>query len=414
VPVFEYQGLDALGKAVSGIVNADSSKIARTRLRKQGLFPSEIHEQADGARRGESILDMQIDVEKYFQFVTSRDVSVMTQQLSTLVAAHVPMAEALAALVEQTEKAKLKVVLSKVKERVNEGTPLGDAMADHPKIFNDLYVHMVRAGEKSGALDKVLSRLATYASSQVKLQGQVLSAVAYPILLGLMGSGIMIGLFMGVIPRIRSLFASAPGGEEGLPLITKVVFFFGDLMVGWWWAVPLVAIVGVWGFRRWVATEVGRRRWDRFRLRVPVFGKLNRLVSVSRFCRTLSTLLVSGVPILGALKIVQDVVGNVVLAEAVGESATNIREGQGIAGPLKASGEFPPMVTHMISIGERTGELERMLTVVADAYEEQVEATVAAVTALLGPLMILAIGGAVFLVALGLLLPMMNLSSMMR
>lgn len=414
MPVFEYQGLDALGKAVSGIVNADSSKIARTRLRKQGLFPSEIHEQADGARRGESILDMQIDVEKYFQFVTSRDVSVMTQQLSTLVAAHVPMAEALAALVEQTEKAKLKVVLSKVKERVNEGTPLGDAMADHPKIFNDLYVHMVRAGEKSGALDKVLSRLATYASSQVKLQGQVLSAVAYPILLGLMGSGIMIGLFMGVIPRIRSLFASAPGGEEGLPLITKVVFFFGDLMVGWWWAVPLVAIVGVWGFRRWVATEVGRRRWDRFRLRVPVFGKLNRLVSVSRFCRTLSTLLVSGVPILGALKIVQDVVGNVVLAEAVGESATNIREGQGIAGPLKASGEFPPMVTHMISIGERTGELERMLTVVADAYEEQVEATVAAVTALLGPLMILAIGGAVFLVALGLLLPMMNLSSMMR
>ncbi len=423
--VFEYKGLDAAGKAVAGIVDADTAKIARSKLRKQGLFPTDVHEQAGGTRRGESVLDMQIDIAKYLQFVSSRDISVMTQQLSTLVGAHVPMAEALAALVDQTEKEKLKVVLSKVKEKVNEGGSLADSMAEHPHIFDDLYVQMVRAGEKSGALDQVLARLATYADSQVKLQGQVLSAVAYPVLLGVMGTMILLGLFLGVIPRIRGLFDSMPGGAEGLPMITKVVFFFGDLLVGWWWAAPILAGGTLFAFRRWVRTEGGRARWDAFKLKVPVFGKMNRLVAVSRFCRTMSTLLVSGVPILGALKIVEDVVGNVVLAEAVARSriarstgisrsAHSIQEGQSIAVPLKASGQFPPMVTHMISIGERTGELERMLTIVADAYEDQVEATISALTSMLGPVMIMLIGGIVFLVALGLLTPMMNISSMVK
>lgn len=413
--VYEYKGLDGAGKAIAGIIDADSAKVARARLRKQGLFPTEVREQQEGGtRRGQSLLDTQIDVEKYFQFVTSRDISVMTQQLSTLVGAHVPMSESLAALVDQAEKAKLKVILSKVKERVNEGSSLAEAMSDHPKVFDDLYVQMVRAGERSGALDQVLKRLATYADSQVKLQGQVLSAIAYPVLLGLLGVGILMGLFLGVIPRIRGMFESMPGGTEALPFLTRLVFFFGDLLVGWWWAAPILAGSAVVGFRWWVRRPSGRARWDAIKLKVPIFGKMNRLVAVSRFCRTLSTLLISGVPIISALQIVESVVGNTLIAEAVNKATVNIQEGQSIAVPLKQSGQFPPMVTHMITIGEKTGELERMLTIVADAYEDQVEATISAMTSILGPVMIMLIGGVVFLVALGLLTPMMNISSMVK
>ncbi|MEZ4236788.1 MAG: type II secretion system F family protein [Myxococcota bacterium] len=338
----------------------------------------------------------------------------MTTQLSTLVGAHVPMGEALSALVEQTEKEKLKVVLSKVKEKVNEGAGLADAMAEHPKVFDSLYVQMVRAGERSGALAEVLKRLATYADGQVKLQGQVLSAVAYPILLGMMGTLILLGLFLGVIPRLRDLFNSMPGGMEALPFITKVTFFVGDALVYGWWLIPILPFVGFFTFRWYVSRPTGRERWDRFRLRVPLFGRMNRQIAVSRFCRTFSTLLVSGVPILAALQIVEAVIGNVIIADAVSKAAENIREGQSVAVPLKNSGEFPPLVTHMITIGEKTGELERMLTIVADAYEDQVEATISAMTSLLGPAMIMLIGGIVFLVALGLLTPMMNISSMVK
>lgn len=412
MPVFEYKGLDGAGKSIAGIIDADTAKVARSRLRKQGVFPTEVSEQVDSAAKG-SGLNIEIDVSKYFQFVSARDVSILTTQMATLIGAHIPMAEALAALVEQSEKPRLKVVMSKVKERVNEGGTLADALAEHPKIFDELYVQMVRAGEKSGALAEVLKRLSKFAESQVKLQGQVISALAYPVLMSMVGLGILMGLFMGVLPRIRGLFDSL-GGEEALPLITRLVFFFGDTLVGWWWAFPPLGIGAFWMFRRWIKTERGRERFDKIKLSFPIFGRINRLVSVSRFCRTLATLMVSGVPIISALQIVEAVVGNVILARAIHEATVNIQEGQSIALPLKQSGEFPPLVTHMIGIGERTGELERMLTSVADAYEEQVEATVAALTSLLAPLMILLMGGVIFLVALGLLMPMMSLSQMIR
>lgn len=412
--VFEYKGLDGSGQAVAGIIDADSAKVARKRLRKQGVFPTDVVEQAEGATRG-SGLNVEIDIAKYFQFISARDISVLTTQLSTLVGAHVPMAQALAALVEQSEKEKLKVILTKIKEKVNEGIPLADALQDHPDVFGDLYVQMVRAGEKSGALDEVLKRLAKYGESQVKLQGQIMGALAYPILMTLVGTAMLMALFVFVLPRVRGLFEQL-GGADQLPLITKIVFFLGDVLTTWWLVIPLlvIALLSAWGFRRWTRSETGKKRWHAFKLRMPLFGKMNRLIAVSRFCRTLSTLLLSGVPILGALAIVERVVGNVVLAEAISDAAHNIREGQSIATPLKQSGQFPPLVTHMIAIGEKTGELEGMLTNVADAYEEEVEATMSAVTSLLAPLMIMLMGGVLFFIALGLLLPMANLSQMIR
>jgi general secretion pathway protein F len=412
MPVFEYKGFDKGGAAVAGQIDADNPKVARTRLRKQGVFPTDVVEQTGQATRG-SGLDMEIDFAQYLEFITIRDVSNMTAQMAVLVGASVPMAETLAALVDQTEKKKLKVVLSAVRERVNEGATLADALGDHPKVFDTLYISMVRAGERTGALATVLNRLAKFADEAVRLQGQVVSALAYPALMAMVGVLLIFVIFVGVLPQVRQMFTSF-GGEENLPMITKVVFFFGDLLVGYGFLIP-VAAVGLYTlFYRWVATAAGRERFDRFKLVMPLFGRMNRLVAVSRFCRTLGTLLLSGVPIVSALSIVRDVVGNVVIADTIQQASLNIQEGQSIARPLQDSGQFPPMVIHMIRVGERTGELERMLNLIADAYESEVENTVKSVTSLLGPLTILVMGGIVLVVALGLLLPMQELSRSMR
>jgi general secretion pathway protein F len=413
MPVFEYQGFDGTGKAIKGLVDADNAKVARTRLRRQGLFPTDVKEQSQGVMRGKG-LNVQIDVSKYLQFIGPRDIAQFTTQLSTLVGASVPVVEGLTALVEQAEKPKLKVILSQVKEKVNEGATLADALSDHPTVFNTLYVQMVRAGERSGALDQVLRRLAAYTESQVKLQGKIIATMVYPILMSIVGLVILIGLFVGVIPRIRRIFETM-GDDVALPLVSRFVFGFGDALTTWWlWPLFFLTVgTSIWAFRRWVKTEVGRYKWDRIKLTVPVLGKVNRLVAVSRFCRTLGTLLISGVPILNALEIARNVVGNAVLAEAIHKAAANIQEGQSIAAPLKASGQFPPVVTHMISIGEKTGELEQMLNTVAESYDTQVEQALEGMTSLLGPLVILCMGGMVFLVALGLLLPMSQISRML-
>ena len=410
--VFEYRGFDKAGKAVNGIIDADNPKVARGRLRKQAIYPTEIHLQKKGRGgvRG-SGLDMEVDFAKYFQFVSGRDISILTRQMATLLGASVPMAETLTALVDQSEKQKLKVTLSEVKERVNEGSTLADALGKHPRIFNSLFVQMVRAGERSSALSQVLLRLATFNEAQVKLRGKVQGAMLYPILMAIIGVGILTGLFYFIVPQMRDLLESVNGNDATLPIPTMIVFFIGDALTsGLACVFGVFAIIGFFGFR-WYVRNNGKKWWHAVLLKVPLLGKLNRMIAVSRFCRTLATLLVSGVPIISALGIVKDVVGNVIIQEAVESASKNIQEGQSIAAPLKKSGQFPPMVIHMIAIGERTGELESMLVNVADAYESEVDATIEGLTGLLGPLMIVAMGGAVFFVALGMLLPLANLTS---
>lgn len=407
--VYEYRGFDKGGKAVTGIIDADNAKVARSRLRKQAVYPTDISLQKKGGVRG-SGLDVQIDLASYFQFVTGRDISILTRQMATLLGASVPMGETLNALVDQTEKQKLKVVLSEVKERVNEGSSLADSLGKHPKIFNELFVQMVRAGERSGALSGVLERLANFNEASVKLRGKIQGAMLYPILMAIIGVCILTGLFIFIVPKMKDLLESVNGNDATLPIPTQLVFLVGDALTsGLACVLAVVAVAAFFGFRYWVRNN-GKRAWHNFLLKVPLLGKLNRMVAVSRFCRTLATLLTSGVPILAALAIVKNVVGNVVIEEAVEDASKNIQEGQSIAAPLKKSGQFPAMVIHMIAIGERTGELETMLVNVADAYESQVDSTIEGLTGLLGPLMIVAMGGAVFFVALGLLLPLANLT----
>lgn len=409
--VFEYKGFDGAGKGVSGLIDAEGVKVARAKLRKQGVFPTDIHEQKSGrSTRGEG-LSIEVDFSKYLQRISAQDIATLTSQLSTLVGAGVPMVEALSAMLDQVENDKLRVVLAEVRDKVNEGSTLADAMKAHPKVFNDLFVNMVRAGEASGALEVVLTRLTEHTEASVRLRGTLIRAMVYPVLMSFVGGGIVVGLFVFVIPRIRRVFDSF---GAALPLLTRALLKTSDFAVHWWWLIALVFAAAGYGFYRWVKTEKGRWKFNQLMLRVPVFGRILRLVAVARFCRTLSTLLDSGVPILSAMTIVATVVQNVVLADAVTRAARNVTEGQSLAGPLKESGEFPALVTHMIAIGERTGELETMLSKVADAYEAEVDNTVGALTSLLEPILILAMGGVVAVVALAILMPMMNIASIAR
>lgn len=410
--VFEYKGFDAAGKAVSGAVDSDGAKNARAKLRKQGIFPTDVVEQnaKGGGVRGKGI-NIQIDFSKYFQRVSAQDLSSLTSQLSTLVGAGIPMVEALSAMIDQVENPKLRVVLAEVRDKVNEGSTLANAMRDHKDIFSDLYVNMVRAGETSGALDVVLLRLTEYTESQVKLQGKLISAMIYPVLMTLVGLGIVLGLFVFVIPKIRRVFDTF---GETLPFITRALLGVSDFVTGYWWLFIVLGAGAVYLFRRWLATADGRFKFDGYMLQLPIFGRLNRLVAVSRCCRTMSTLLSSGVPILSAMGIVATVVNNKVIEKAVVEASKNVTEGESLAGPLKASGQFPPIVTHMIAIGERTGELESMLGKVADAYDAEVDNMVGALTSLLEPVLILAMGGIVAFVAIAIMLPMMNMSAIAR
>lgn len=411
--VYEYQGLDGAGKPTTGIIDADNPKAARLRIRQQGVFPTEIAEQlgSGGSATKGSGLNIEIDFSRLFTRIKAEDLANLTSQLSTLSGAGIPVVESLNALLEQTENPKLQIVLADVREKVNEGSNLADAMAAHPKVFGDLYVSMVRAGEASGALDVVLKRLAQYTEDSVRLQGKVSAAMVYPALMSVVGGGLVVGLFVFVIPKIKGVFDSF---DATLPLITRIVLGASDAVAAWWWVILLAMGASLYGFKRWLDTVEGRARFDRFKITVPIFGRIFRLVAVSRFCRTMTTLLESGVPILKALGITASVVQNVVLVEAIETAARNIAEGQSLAAPLRQSGEFPPLVTHMIAIGEQTGELESMLGKIADAYDLQLENLITGLTALLEPILIVMMGGVVGLVAVSILLPMLNLTSVIR
>ena len=413
MPVFEYKGLTADGRAVSGIVDADTPKVARSKLRKQGVFPTDMVAQGKEAAKkagggGASLLSKDVDFKKYLQRVTLQDVAVMSRQLSTLVGSGVPIDQSLQVLSQQIENEKLQVVISQLREKVNEGSSLANAMRGHKDIFTELYINMIAAGEASGSLDLVLERLADYTEAQLALKNKVVGALTYPALMFAVSLLLVVFLFIAVIPKIGKLFTDM---GATLPLVTRILIGFSNFLVSYWWLMILVVGLAVYLFRRWQRTEDGRRKWDTFMLKVPILGKLIRMVSISRFASTLGALLRSGVPLLSAMHIVSKVVDNVVISSVLSDARENISEGASIAEPLRRSGEFPPMVTHMIAIGEKTGELEKMLGKVSESYENQVDGMVTAMTSLLEPLMIMFMGGMVGFIALSIIKPMLELNS---
>ncbi|MBN1282435.1 MAG: type II secretion system inner membrane protein GspF [Proteobacteria bacterium] len=407
MPVFEYSGIDAKGKRASGNVDGENERAARQKLRKMGVFPTTLHiEGESGQKVG---LGMQIDVGKYFQRVKVQDVALMTRQLSTLLASNIQLVEALNALLDQIENPKLKNILTKVRDRVTEGSKLSDAMKAHPKVFGDMYTNMINAGESSGALDIVCVRLSDFMESQGKLRSKVIGAMIYPAIMSVVGLGLMVMLLTYVVPKVTKIFEDV---NATLPLPTRILMGASNALSSYWYLFALVIPVAIYAARRYLRTPKGREWWDRKLLTLPLVGRINRLVIVARFSRTLATLLASGVPLLGALDIVKNIITNTRLRSVIEQTRENVREGASIADPLKRSGEFPPLVTHMIAIGEKTGDLERMLERVADAYDADVDNTLSTLTTLLEPIMILVMAGVVSFIVLSILLPIMQLNQL--
>jgi general secretion pathway protein F len=466
--VFEYRGiLSASGKQVHGVRDADNQKVLRAVLKREGILLTNAREEVK-ARRGDK--GGEGGALSLFNRVSIDDVAMMTRQLATLVGAGIPLVEAVGALIEQMEKLQLKRVLTQVVDRLNEGSSLAKALEAHPRVFTNLYVSMVAAGEASGTLEGVLERLADFLESQSKLRGKVGAALAYPALMMVIGSALITVMMVVVVPKVTAIFESMdralPWYTEALIgashaissnqmlgfVISMVTFTFtrsalrdfkesertkhmlyvilaivcGAILVLCAFAVEslgayavgvvlgLFAGLGIAWLMAWVATPEGRSKKDGLMLRLPILGALVRMLAVSRFARTLATLLRSGVPLLKAMEIVKNVLDNGKLEKVIETAAGSIREGESIAGPLKRSGDFPPIVTHMIAVGERSGQLEQMLENVSRAYDSQVETRVQALTSLLEPLMIVFMGGGVGFIAFAILMPLIQMNEFIQ
>lgn len=409
MPAYAYKALDARGRTRGGTLDAESPRALRALLRKESLFVTELRETHAAPVKQGSALGREVEWRSWFDRVQPRDVAVLTRQLATLLRAGIPLAEALQALLEQNTSQQLGRVLAEVRTRVNEGTSLAEALGMHAALFPELYVSMVRAGEAAGNLEQVLLRLADFMDAQVRLRGKVVGALTYPaVLLGVATMAIFM-LMKVVVPKVTAIFADV---GQALPWYTRLLVASSDLVSGYWWLMAALGIVAWQVFRRWRRTEQGRQRWDRLVLMLWLVGPLARMVAISRFARTLGTMLGAGVPLLQSLEIVKAILGNRVLMDVVDQARVAIREGESIAEPLARSREFPPVVTRMIAVGERSGQLEQMLATVADAYETEVDLKLGRLTTVLGPLMIVVMGGMIGFIVFAIFMPIFQMNDL--
>ncbi len=410
--LFEYKGLDATGKSTRGMVEAETVKAARARLKRSGLLITDIAEKTSGGKSGgggggRANANPASSSSSLFGGIKLKDVSLFTRQFSSLLKANIPVVDALSALVEQVDNEKLKMVLSVIRQDINEGSSLAKALSKHPKIFNLVFINMVEAGEASGTLPLVLIKLADFQEGQVRLKGKVTSAMTYPALMMIVSCALMIGIFTFVMPKISEIFVSM---NKPLPIQTQVLMTISSILVNYWYILLSAVVFGTMFFLKFISTPSGRKSWDGFLLKAPLLGPLVRMIGVARFANSMSTLMAGGVPILTAMNIVKNIVGNVHITEAIMRARENVTEGQGIAEPLKRSGQFPPLVIHMIAIGEKTGELPQMLLNVSTTYEEQVTAKINGLTSLIEPIMIIGMGLVVGVIVISVFMPLMQLN----
>jgi general secretion pathway protein F len=408
MPVYTYSALDTRGKTARGVINADSARGARTKLRQSGLFPTGLSEtsQDEAQQQARRFRDVQL-----WQRVRPRDITVMTRQFATLLSANLTVVDSLTALIEQTENSALKKTLIQVRESVNEGSSLAAAMARHRRVFSALSVNMVRAGEASGALSVVMLRLADFSERQFDTRKRITSKMYYPFFMLAVGVLVLFALLTYVVPTVTTIFDSM---RQTLPWPTLVLIAVSDFMRAYWWLLALGLLAVLISLQRYRHTERGTVRFDTWSLRFPLFGKLTLKMAMSRFTRTLGLLLYSGIPLLDALEISRAVVNNTVLSDAITSARDAIREGADIAGPLKASGYFPPLVSHMISVGERSGQLEDMLIRVADTYDNEVQVSIEGLTSLVEPVIIVVMAVVVFSIMISVLLPIFEINTLIR
>lgn len=403
---YVYKARDTSGKVITGTLEGDSEAHIAESLRRMGYVVNSITPE-----RGTG-LSMQLGGgTKRRKKVKSAELVVFTRQFATMINAGLPLARCLGVMASQTPNPGLAATIEDVLHDVEGGLALSNAMAKHPKVFNTLYVSMVKAGETGGILDEVLTNIAENLEKNEEIKGKIKSAMTYPALMFVMSIVLVIVMLVFIVPVFTGMFAQL-GGE--LPLPTQVLVYLSNLIKStWWFGIPLT-ILAVWAFRRSLSLPPVRLRWDGFKLRLPVIGRVIRQQCISRFSRTLGTLSSAGVPILEALEVVENTVGNTVISIEVAKISAGVKEGQTIAQPLGKSKVFPPMVVQMVSVGEESGAMDTMLLKVAEFYDKEVAATVESLTSILEPVMLIGVGLVIGGILISLYMPMFKLASLIK
>jgi len=417
MPRYNYVALDARGQEATGLLDAASTNEAIGQLRQAGYFPTSVYEEAKAGRDGKearraakmaratkprgktSIVLFQRKT------IKAKVLMIFTRQLATLIDSGLPLLRSLNVLAKQEPDAVLKNTINKLADAVQGGNTFSDALALHPRIFNDLYVNMVKAGEVGGVLELVLNRLAEFQEKAAKIKNKVVAAMVYPVIVITLATAIMAFLLVFIVPKFEAVFHDMLG-DKPLPSVTRFVINASNTLQNHWLIVIGVLVAIVAGYRFMNGIKPGRYAIDRSKLHLPLFGNLNRKTAISRFSRTLGTLVTSGVPILQALNITRETAGNMVIARAISQVHDSVKEGESIVQPLEASGVFPPMVISMVDVGEETGQLPEMLLKIADVYDDEVDNAVAGLTAALEPLMIVFLAVIVGTIVLALFMPL--------
>jgi type IV pilus assembly protein PilC len=397
-PEFEYTAKNKNGETVKGTIEAEDKSAIATQLRSQGFYVTEIKEK-------KASRDLK-DVFNIKKKVKLKDLAIFSQQFAAMIDAGISLVDALFILAKQTEHSHLKEVITQVQEDVETGISLANAFAKHPKVFPELYIQLVRAGESGGVLDTILNKLADHFDRQDELNSMVKSAMYYPLVILLVGIAVVIFLVLQVVPQFVGMFADF--GTE-LPLPTRMLLGLSTFMQAYWWMLLLGGVIVIFLFSRYRKTPKGKERLDRLILKLPVLGPMMRKVYVSRFSSTLAILLDSGVDLLSSLTIVEDVVGNKVFSDILTDARVRVREGSTLSEPLQESGEYPPMLVHMLSVGEETGAVGDMLNKVSKFYDRQVEAAVDGAISLIEPIMIVLLAVMVGFVAISIVTPMFDM-----
>ena len=418
MPRYNYVALDARGQEATGLLDAASTNEAIGQLRQAGYFPTSVYEEAKAGRDGKEARRRAAKMARatkpraktnivLFQRKTikAKVLMIFTRQLATLIDSGLPLLRSLNVLAKQEPDAVLKNTINKLADAVQGGNTFSDALALHPRIFNDLYVNMVKAGEVGGVLELVLNRLAEFQEKAAKIKNKVVAAMVYPVIVITLAMAIMAFLLVFIVPKFEAVFHDMLG-DKPLPAVTRFVINASNTLQNHWLIVIGVLVAIVAGYRFMNGIKPGRYAIDRSKLHLPLFGNLNRKTAISRFSRTLGTLVTSGVPILQALNITRETAGNMVIARAISQVHDSVKEGESIVQPLEASGVFPPMVISMVDVGEETGQLPEMLLKIADVYDDEVDNAVAGLTAALEPLMIVFLAVIVGTIVLALFMPL--------
>lgn len=405
MPAFNYKARDASGKLVSGKLDAPHKKIVVDKLRAMNYFVVSVSED----KQQPSGLDS--DIFEKFARVKSRDLVIFNNQLATMIGSGITLVTSLNVLSQQVENKKLQEVIVKVRDDVESGSSFSSALEKYPKVFSTLFVNMINAGETGGALEEILRRLAVFAEQSEEIQMNVQTALTYPVLIIMVTISVVLFLVMGVFPKFEMLFKSM---DVPLPLPTQVLLWISHWLRSQWYVFLIMIVSGAIFFHRYRKTTVGRYNIELLILKVPVFGSIIKKAAISRFARTLGTLINSGVPILQALRIVETTVGNAAIARIIANVAENVNRGESMSNPLRDNKIFPLMVGHMVSVGEESGTLDTILGKIADFYDSEVNSMVKRLSSIIEPILLIFIGGIVGVIALSLFLPMFSLVKVIR